>query len=424
MRNTVMGDRRWLTRPVLAWAFYDVASSAYAAFVPSFFGVVFVGVLAAGQPNAQAQWGMIASLALLVSGLLAPFVGALADRRGSRLKLLASGTALCALATIAMPIGPGAGILAAAALFVAAQVGYTLAAAVYDSLLIRVAERRHLGRVSSLGWALGFGGGIAALLLAVVIVGSHPRDAQAAGLVWAFMGSGLLFAAVAIPALLALRRARLGDRGVSASAAIAVSPFATVTATLRNWRRYREAFRFLIAFYLINDVLVTILFFVVVIVRARFGLSIEGLLWLVLLYHVLAAPSTLAFGHLADRWGARPTIYLMLAILSLAIIILALGAAAYLPVVIVVLLSTVYGSLQAVCRSLLASLVPPDKAAELFGFNAITGRISAAAGPLVFGAVLALSGSDVAALLTLLVFLAAGAAVLGTLRMPSSEPAV
>jgi UMF1 family MFS transporter len=88
-------------------------------------------------------------------------------------------------------------------------------------------------------------------------------------------------------------------------------------------------------------------------------------------------------------------------------------------VLVVVLLGLVYGSLQAVCRTMLALLVPPEKAAELFGFNAVAGRLSAALGPLAFGAVAAASGSETAALCSLLVFLAAGAAVLHTMRVPA-----
>ena len=194
--------------------------------------------------------------------------------------------------------------------------------------------------------------------------------------------------------------------------------------TLRHWRRNREVFRFLLAYYLINDVLVTILFFIAIIFRARFGLSIEGLLWLALLYHVLASRATLAFGHLADRWGQRPAIYVMMAILSAAILLLAFGPGKIMPIAVVVLLGLVYGSLQAVCRSLFALLVPSGKAGEFFGFNAIAGRLSAALGPLMFGAAAAVSGSETAALLLLLAFLLAGAVVLSSLRIPSPHFAV
>ena len=93
----------WLTRPVLAWALYDVASSAFAGLIPVFFGLFFVAVVAPGLPAAQGQWGLIASLAVALAGLLAPFYGAWADRRGRLLTPLAAATAVCVAATLAMP---------------------------------------------------------------------------------------------------------------------------------------------------------------------------------------------------------------------------------------------------------------------------------------------------------------------------------
>ena len=166
--------------------------------------------------------------------------------------------------------------------------------------------------------------------------------------------------------------------------------------------------------------LVTVLFFIAIILRARFGLSIEGLLWLALLYHVLALPATLAFGHAADRWGQRPAIFVMITILGVALLLLAFGTGTATPVVVVALLGLVYGSIQAVCRSLFALLVMQEKAGELFGFNAVAGRLSAALGPLVFGAVSAATGSEAVALVSLLVFLVAAAALFSSLQMPSA----
>jgi UMF1 family MFS transporter len=408
---------RWLTRPVLAWALYDVASSAFAAVVPPFFGLYFVSVIAGDRPGAQAQWGLIAALALALPGLLAPFAGAWADRRGRWLGLLAATTALCVVATIAMPTTAPGKVLWAAALFVAAQLGYTLAVSVYDSLLVRVAAPEHVGRVSGLGWSVGLGGGILALAASLILFRGLPAEAQAARLSGAFLLAGLLFAGFAVPGLLGLRR--LGVPPAAARAFAFGAAYASVLGTLRHWRRQREVFRFMIAYYLLNDALVTILFFIAILLRARFGLDVQALLALALLYHVLATPATLAFGHAADRWGPRPVICVQVAILGAAILVLAFGTGTYAPVVVIVLLGLVYGSLQAVCRSLLALLVQPEKAAELFGFNAVAGRLSAALGPLVFGAVAAASGSETAALVSLLAFLIAGVVVLSSLRIPA-----
>jgi UMF1 family MFS transporter len=410
---------RWLTRPVLAWAMYDVAASSYAAVVPVFFGLFFIAVVAPGVSGAQGQWGVIAAGALALGGAAAPFYGAATDRRGRWLGALLAATALCAVATVAMPAAARGGVPLAATLFILAQVGYTLAAAIYDSLLIRLAPHTHVGRVSGFGWAVGFTGGIAALLVALAVMHGVPADAQVARLSDAFMVTGLLFAALAVPALAGLRRFAASDAAGTPGPSTKRGAYASVFDTLRHWRRHREVVRFLIGYYLLNDVLVTLLFFIAIVLRARFGLTIEGLLWLALLYHVLAAPATLAFGHAADRWGQRPTIYVQIAILGAALLLLAFGTWRATPVAAVVLLGLVYGSVQAVCRSLFALLAAQEKAGELFGFNAIAGRLSAALGPLVFGAVAAATGSESAALASLVVFLLAAAAVFSSLRVPA-----
>jgi UMF1 family MFS transporter len=415
---------RWLTRPVLAWALYDVASSAFAALVPVFFGLFFVAVVAQDLPGAQGLWGLIASAALALAGLLAPFYGAWSDLRGRLLGALAAAAAVSVLATLAMPLAGRGAVVAAAALFIAAQVGYTLAAALYDSLLVRIAPRSHVARVSAFGWAVGFAGGVVALLAALGLMHGVPADAQAVRLSDAFMVAGLLFAAFAIPGLLALRGLAAPRAGHGAPGPATRAAYASVLDTLRHWRRRREVFRFLAGYYLLNDVLVTVLFFIAIIVRARFGLSVEGLLWLALLYHVIAAPATLAFGHAADRWGQRPTLFVMIAILGAAILLLAFGSGAATPAIVVALLGLVYGSIQAVCRSVFAVLVAREKAGEMFGFNAVAGRLSAALGPLLFGAIAAATGSEAAALVSLLAFLAGAAALFSSLRMPAAELAV
>ena len=215
-----------------------------------------------------------------------------------------------------------------------------------------------------------------------------------------------------MPALSSAERPRSGVR----------HSLAAVATTVREWRRQREAFRFLLAYYLISDVLVTLVFFIAIVMRARFGLTVEGMLWLALLSHVISMPATLAFGHAADRWGARPAIYLMVAMLAVAILLLAFGRGPYTALTVVVLLGLMYAPLQAVCRSFMGSLLHAGNASEMFGFNAVVGRLSAAVGPLLFGAIAAGTGSEAAALVCLLPFLVAGVVVLGSVRVPAAPP--
>ena len=195
-----------------------------------------------------------------------------------------------------------------------------------------------------------------------------------------------------------------------------------VAKTVREWRRHREALRVLLAFFLVNDVVVTIQFFIAIVLSTRFDLSVAGLLWLGLLFHVIGLPSTVLCGVLADRWGQRRALFLMSAVLAVAILLLAFGHGAWVPGTAVVLLGLVFGSLQAVFRSLYASLVPSHQAGELFGFNAVAGRLSAAIGPLIFGVASTALGGPTWALVLLLVPLAAGLALLGLGQTGPAQP--
>ncbi len=411
---------QWLTRDVRAWALYDVATSTWIGVIPTIlYALYFRVVIAEGRADVDALWALTVAASLLISGVLAPWIGARADLTGSRLQWLIAATAICCLATAAMALlGPGQ-ILAGALVFVCAQVGYTVGMSLYESYLTQLATPDTMGRVSAFGFSAGFFGGIVALvacigLLGGVDVGHDP----------AFTASFLLiagmFAVAAVPAVRGL--ARLKARPPAAVTAERESAARRLLGSIRAWRDHQNAVKFLAALYLINDALVTIAFFAGIFLREQFGLGLTDLLKLLLLYQVVAIPATLVFGRLADRVSPHTAVYSSLLVWTLAVCLMAFGSGAYVPIVVVVLLATVFGSTQAVMRGVYALLIPPAQAGEFFGFNALAGRLSAAMGPLLYGIVSAVTGSAQAAILSVLVFLAAGALVLATVRI--EQPAM
>jgi UMF1 family MFS transporter len=412
----------WRNAQVLRWSLFDVASSTWIALVPSFFGLYFVNVIGAGQPQAGALWGATAAASLVLVALLAPAVGAWADRGGRWVRVIALCTAVCVAATLLLPQSAAAGLLAAAVLFVLAQAGYTLATSQYDALIVRVAAPGQVSRTSALAWAIGLGGGVLGLGIALWLMHGVPSAAQAAHLPPQFLLAGLLFVVLSLPGLVALHRllrSAAPDAAAAASVTEPTGPLAALRAvgrTCRHWRRHRTAFALLLGFFLVNDVLVTLQFFSGILLRDRFALDIEKLLWLSLLFHLVALPSTVLAGQVADRVGAGRTLVGMCAVLAAALLLLAHGTAPWTPAAAAVLLGLVFASLQAVFRALYAAHVPPAQMAELFGFNAVAGRLSAALGPLVFGVAAALLGTS-SALMLMLLPLAAGALVL--LRVPA-----
>jgi UMF1 family MFS transporter len=409
-----MGDQRpRINAQVLRWAMYDIASSNYHAIVPAFFGLYFLSLAGTGHAAAKAVWGAAVATSLLAAAVLAPLVGAWADRTGRWFGALLGLTVVCVLGTLLLPLTARAGVFVGCLLFVIAQTGYTVASSVYDSLVVDVAASSHRSRTSAIGWALGLLGGIVAIVVALLLLRGVPAAQQVQNLGSVFMAAAALFAALAVPGFAGLRGLRASAELSAGHAAGLGASLRAVGTTLRSWREHLQAVQVLLSFFLINDVLVTINFFVAIVLSARFGLAIEGLLWLSLLYHLIAIPSTVAFGTLADRLGPKPTVLAMCATLASAVLLLAFGRADWVPVAAVVLLGLVFSSIQAVFRSLYASVVPPEQVAELFGFNAVAGRLSAAIGPLIFGVAAAAFGNNTWALCLLLLPLGAGVWLLG-----------
>jgi UMF1 family MFS transporter len=277
----------------------------------------------------------------------------------------------------------------------------------YESFLPRLATASAMARVSAFGWAAGLCGGLLALAIALAVVRGRP-DAEAAAL--AIGVAAVVFALLALPALGALRGiapARLASRPATLRDA-----WRTIVDDLRGWRRHRNSARFLLAYLLINDASVTVVFVVSLFMRSTFGTTVEGLLLLVLLYNVIAAPATLAWGRVADRIGLKLAIHLNLVVWIAGILLMAYARDDRMPWLIVATFALVMASTNALCRALYARLVPVERSAQFFGFNAIVGRVSAALGPATYAAVTTWTGSSVAGLLSLLAFIVAGGVVL------------
>ena len=298
----------WLNRRVLAWASYDIASSAYFGVVPPVvFPVFFLSAVAVGEARFL-SWGAAVSAALVVAGCLAPFVGRLSDQSGKRWLLLVTATVACCVAIAGLSlVGPGQ-VIAAVTLFALAQAAYLLAQPLYESYLTDIATPATTARISSFGWALGFLGGVVAILAILPLAGGGVGPENLHSYRTSFVVIAGIFLALSIPALWAMRRT-VEPRGPRPAVA---RP--SLWGTLRSWRDHRELFKLILAFYLVNDGIVTVTVFIASYLQTNFGTTVEQLLFLLLAYTVVAAPATMAFGFLADRWSHRKAISLSLTI--------------------------------------------------------------------------------------------------------------
>jgi UMF1 family MFS transporter len=401
-------------RSIVAWIGYDVGLHGYGLMIPATaFAIYFAEVVAADTGHAETWWAIAVALSLVFAGLLAPWVGALADAGGRRQTLLAAVTLVCGAATAMLATVGRGDVAAALGLFVLAQAGATLGGSLCNAWLPGLALTGQAARLSGLAWGVSFLGGVACFFLTLPFTRGGLGEGAAANFVLAFPVTAVFVLALALPAVAMLPAAAPG-----VSAGEVAAPYRRVWATIKSWRHEREVPKFLLAYYLINDAIVTVIFFTGVMLKKTFGLEVQEILLLSLAFQAIAIPSTIFFGWLGSRWSERGAVYVTLALwlCTLATVLVAQGRPG--AIAIALSLGLVLGSTQSLLRSLFVAMVPSGRESEYFGFHALVGRASSALGPLFFGAVSLLTGSQRVAMASLAVFFVAGGMVLAFVRVP------
>jgi UMF1 family MFS transporter len=389
-------------RMLAGWVGYDMALHGYALMIPAVgYALYFTSFVVGGEGRASLLWSIAVAIPLLLSGLLAPLLGALADARGRHRALLAAATLACAAATAALAI-PGQGAVGMAiAVFTLAHLAFLLASSLYNAYLPKLSDESNVARISGLGWGLSYLGSIACLLLCLPFVAGGIVSGEEGRYAIAFVVTAAFVLVVGLPAAFALPATQPDGMGRG-------NPYRRIAASVRGWRGTPEIPRFLLGYYLINDAVVTVVYFTGIFLKDSFGLSVQQVLWHSLAFQLVAIPATLVFGWLGDRWSQRRALLLSLAIWAVVLLLMAFASGPWAPLAIVGCLGLVLGSTQSLCRSMFARLFPADRAGEYFGFHALAGRASSALGPLLFGVVAALADSQRVAMASLAIFLAAG----------------
>ena len=393
---------------------YDWANSAFVTTIlTAVFPIYFTRVAAKplGHESATGVFLVATTIGMVLSALLSPYLGALADCSGRTKRMLAVSLAVALAATASLFFAGEGDWRAAAALFAVANIGATASFVFYDSLLPRIASREEVDRVSSAGYALGYVGG--GLLLALNLAwikspgtfgipeGDATLPARLAFLsvaVWWLVFSIPLFRRVAEPP--ASPRATKGP--------LAAEAFSRLRQTYRELRRYPHALRMLGAFLLYNDGIGTVIR-VAAIYGAEKNLPDQDLIGAILLVQFVGIPFAFAFGWLAGRIGAKRAV---LAGIAVYFVIAALGFLMETMThfyALALLVAMVQGGTQALSRSLFANLVPPHKTAEFFGFFGVAEKFGGVVGPPSFALVAWLCGESRYGVLTVIPFFGLGA---------------
>lgn len=409
-----------------AWCLYDWANSAFATtvmaalFPPFYRSLCLRAGLDAGE--ATAAYGYLTAGALLVAALVGPVIGAIADHAGFRKRgtLAFAGLGIAATAAF-VAIGPAAWPLATV-LFVAANLGFAGSIVFYESLLPAVAPPGELDRVSSRGYALGYVGG--GLLLALNVLwlvkpaafgladaGAAVKASFASVALWWAAFSWPLLRRVPEPPAAGWPAGAGGRPGARGWGAAVRGGLARLRQTLREVRRYRQLSLFLLAFWVYNDGIGTIIKMATA-YGDEIGITVADMSAALVITQFVGFPCTLLFGRLAGRTGAKAAVLLALGVYALIAAAGFFMTRAWHFYALAALVGAVQGGAQALSRSLFAAMVPRTREAEFFGFFSTSAKFAGIAGPLVFGFVSQLAGGSRLSILSLIVFFVVGALLL------------
>jgi UMF1 family MFS transporter len=422
-------DRLGLGRRELrAWAMYDWANSAFwttivAAIFPIYFQKVAAADLAPAVATTRFAWGT--TLAILAMAIIAPLLGSVADRAPIKKKLLALFVGIGAIATAAMFfIRPG-GWLFALGLFMIGNVAVAASIVFYESMLPHIAAPAELDRVSTAGYAIGYVGGGVLLAINIAMMskpewfGLPDRDTAVRAsfisvAVWWTIFSIPLFRGVPEPPV----GAAAGERGGGFTGAVR-----GLLHTLRELRRYRNAFLLLLAFLIYNDGIQTIIR-MATIYGTEIGLDDNAMIGALMVTQFIGIPFAFLFGMLADRIGAKPAIFGGLAVYAFITVLGYFMRTSGQFFALAVMVGMVQGGTQALSRSLFASMIPKEKSSEFFAFFGVFERYAGVLGPALFAWVVAHSGTSRNAILSVIAFFVVGAAILAFVDVRAGRAAV
>jgi MFS transporter, UMF1 family len=383
-------------REVLGWAMYDFANSGYTTVVlTAVFNAYFVSVVAGNASWATLAWTLTLSVSSAIVMLTMPTIGAYADLRAAKKRLLVISTIGCVAATAVLALaGPGDLALAVAAVIVS-NLFYAYGEALIAAFLPELARREALGRVSGWGWSFGYFGGMLTLGLSLGYViwaqGQGQKATQFVPVTMLITAGVYLLAALGTFALLK-ERAVPQPEAVQASGLRA--SLARLAHTWREAQRYRD-FVWLMACAIAYQAGISVVVALAAVYAEQvLGFEQQQTMMLVFLVNIASAAGAFLFGYWQDRIGHRPALAVTLWGWVLMTVLAFLAQSAPLFWVAAVFAGLCMGSSQSAGRAMAALFAPEAQRAEFFGLWAFATRLSAIVGPLTYGLVTWVTGGN------------------------------
>jgi UMF1 family MFS transporter len=383
-------------REVFGWAMYDFANSGYTTVVlTAVFGAYFVGGVAGNAPWATMAWTGALALSSLLVMLTMPALGAYADLRAAKKRLLLLSTLGCVVTTIALAgVGPGDVAWAIAAV-VLSNLFYSYGESLIAAFLPELARRDSLGRVSGWGWSFGYFGGMLTLGLSLAyVMWAQGQGIPASQFVPVTMLITAAVYALASIATFALLRERAVPQVALAQQQGVVASFKRLLQTWREARRF-EDFAWLLACAVAYQAGISVVIALAAVYAEQvLGFKQTETMMLIFLVNIAAALGAFSWGYVQDRLGHRPALAITLFGWIVMTLLAGLATEATLFWIAAVIAGLCMGSSQSAGRALAGAFSPEQRRAEFYGLWTFATRLSAIVGPLTYGVVTLLTAGN------------------------------
>ncbi len=409
---------------VFIWTLFDFANTSYSIVVVTFlYAVYFKQTVVGGEPIGDFYWSIGTSLSMLITAFISPILGAVADHSVGKKRFLLLFTLLCIVSTAMLYFVEAGDILFGIILFVLANVGFEAGLVFYDSFLPEITAPKNFGRVSGYGFAMGYLGSLTTLALVFPFISKDMIKET-------FPIAAIIFLVFSLPLFFFLKDTRK-KRGSDES--FLMIGLSRVFNTITNLKNYKNLSLFLLSFFIYIEGVNTVIFFSGNYATTTLHFSLTQLIVFFIIVQSTAIIGSLLFGFIADSYGQKKSLVISLYVWILTILFAYLTSdqngflTKFLAeifntgivdveknsfYVVGLLAGSVMGATQSTSRSLMSKLTPFDKKTEFFGFYSFFGKSSAIIGPLVFGYVSFITGTQRLAILTIGIFFILGIAVL------------
>ena len=422
-------ERPATRRGMFSWALFDWANSPTPTIVITFiFAPYFARGVVGDETRGLELWSWGMAVSALIIALISPLTGAIADAAGRRKPWIGAFSAITLVATALLWFAApqAAWAIPVLLLVVLVNVGFETSMVFYNAMLPDLAPPHRMGRLSGWAWGLGYGGGLACLILALAVF-IMPETAPF-GLDDVEAGGVRVSALLAAAWLLVFGWPLFVFTPDRPSARLPLA-----TAVTRGWRRlvetarelshHRQIVRFLLARLLYIDGLNTLFALGGIYAATTFAMDEQDVLIFAICLNVTAGLGAVAFAWLDDWLGPRKTIVIALTCLMVcgSGILVVDGALWFW--ILGTVLGIFIGPVQSASRSLMARMAPPEMTGEMFGFFALSGKVTSFIGPLLVGTLTALSGNARLGMSVIVVLMLAGLLVLLTVKEPQARVA-